>query len=294
MKHYYPLLLLLLSFGSHAQTNEGMPMIKDLATHFFYEYEAPDPYSYYDFQKKAEGWFVRFYDANKGTFGQPELYWNKAEQRYLVLDFELQKNPDSAVVAGILAEYAAKFRLTTSDMASFERDLYYGYKNWERDVINTLEKNPPTTDSLWESLANAYDYYSMGYFMAAGYNSIVSQNDDSDRAPLAENLPFSASRLQKMIDYQQKGLDLYKKIYASNPHYRCSLFDIRWRINSEAMTLYHVLKMMGHDDRGAQFLQQVSFPSSVLQKAEKTFQLMKPNSIVIADADTSAFPLEYL
>ena len=289
MKHL--LIVLLFPVLCAAQQNAGMPLIKDVATHLFYQYTTSDTSSFYEFQKRSEGWFIRLYKSD-GTYSTPELFWDKTTHRYLPLDLQLQNHPDSATVAETFAIYVRHYRLVPLDITFYNRNLFYGYTGWEWDVITTLEKNPPTSDSLRESLAAAYDMYSGGFIVAIP--GMFFQNDDPDRTPMSENRPFPPSRLHKFLAYQEKAWALFREIAASDPNYQSPWYDIRWRINSELMFARATLTALECDSLAAAVLQQVSFPDPVLQKARKTTRLIKPNSIVFADGDTAAFPIQYL
>jgi len=132
--------LLLLTLTVRAQTNAGMPLVKELVTHFFYFYETPNTNSYYDFQKRPEGWYVRLFDGMNGGYCTPQLYWSREDLHYHRLDFEGQSHSDSATVMETMADRAYHWVLEAEQATRYDRNLFYGYDGWERDVMKTLRR----------------------------------------------------------------------------------------------------------------------------------------------------------
>lgn len=281
-------LLLAIAIPARTQTNAGMPLIKEMAEHFFYSYVAPNTNSHFEFQKKEEGWWVRLFDGMGSGFGTPQLFWSKMERRYLPLDFQLQSHPDSATVAETMATYP----LSNEDMAQYDRSLYYGYDGWEGDVIRTLERNAPTSDSLWEALGKAYDYYAGGYIMPQNLGQV--QDGDTDRVILHENKKLPLSRIRKFIFFERKALFAFEKIYRSNPNYQCAFYDISWRLNTIRMSAAVTLSCLDYDSLSSSFVDEVVYPHAALQRARQILQHLPSNSILFTDKDTTTFPIMYL
>src|SRR5262249_14511518 len=151
------------------------------------------------------------------------------------------------------------------DIARFDRTLYFGYDGWEWDVITALEASPPTSDSLWESLGRAYDFYAGGYAEPIGMVSF--QNNDPDRRPLPDGVTIPMSRIRKFIPFEQKSIAAYQRLYALNKHYQCAFYDVGTILNTMRMAAYTTLTLLGFDDLKAPFLRDVSYPDTVLQKA---------------------------
>jgi hypothetical protein len=286
------LFFFLLCLNVIAQTNAGMPLAKDMAIHFLSQYQAPDNGFYFKFEKRSEGWFVYQFSMWDGTQTSPQLFWDKKNRQYLLLHFRHQDSPDSTTTIQTLSDYAQKSILTAEDMKNYDRNLYYGYDNWDWDVMKTLEIAPLTTDSLMECLANAYCQYAWEYFLTS-LTRIVTHNDP-DRGPLNDSLPFPLSRLKKFISYDQKAIHLYQKIYKLNSRYQCTNYDIRCRVNNEAMGASYMLNILGYNNLRAPLLQEIAFPDSVLQHAQQILNSTSPEGIVFTDADTASYPLQYL
>jgi hypothetical protein len=289
----FPVICLLAIFlKTEAQTNKGMPLAKDMATHFFYNYMTPNNSSFFEFEKKKEGWWVRLFDGMGSGLGTPQLFWDRKHQLYLPLDFPLQNHPDSATVAETFATYERKSFFTKEQMTNYDRDLYKGYQGWEKDVITELEATPPTSDSLWEALAMAYDFYAYGYVMPQDIGQV--QDGDPDRTIMHEDTSLPLSRIRKFIYYEQKAFSAYKQISKSNPHYQCAFYDIGWQLNTNRMSTAVTLTWLDADSLSAPFIKEVAYSSAVLKRARQSLQQLPPGSILFTDKDTTTFPIMYL
>jgi hypothetical protein len=284
--------LLLLTLTVRAQTNAGMPLVKDLVTHFFYFYETPNTNSYYDFQKRPEGWYVRLFDGMNGGYGTPQLYWGRKDLHYRRLDFEGQSHSDSATVMETLADRAYHWVLEAEQATRYDRNLFYGYDGWERDVMKTLEATPPTSDSSWETLAAAYDSYAGGYILPQGPWKVA--DGDLDRGSLSDTAAMPLSRLSKFITFENKSLSALHRIDSSNPRYQCTFHDIRGQLNTIRMAAATDLTWLGFESVTSPFVQAVAYPDSVLQRAREILRRLPPNSILFTDKDTTTFPIAYL
>lgn len=269
-----------------------MPLVRDMAVSFFTRYTEPDSSSAFDFQKKPGGWYVRVINLMDLTYGPPQLFWSRKDQRYLFLNFPPQTRSDSAHAAAIIASYAKRFyMLTDEEVSKFDRGLYYGYDGWAWDVITTLEASPPTSDSLWESLAMAYDAYSSGYIVQA---SPLFENGDPDRSPLPDSAVIPFSRVQKYLSFERKSVDAFQHIYQLNKHYKCAGYEIGWQVNTIRVYTATVLDMLGYGQLGAPFLRDVSYPDSILRKSRRLMKSVRPNGILVMDKDTTTCPLLFL
>jgi hypothetical protein len=292
MKLYHLSLCLLFVSGSIisvAQPNSGMPLVKDVCYPLLTIYESSDNGSYFKFEKKNAGWFVYLYNINTSSQDSAQLFWDKRCQRYLDLEYPHRYHPDSVKVSEEMTRYDQRYYLTKRDIIYYDRNLYYGYSGWQKDVIHDLETRSILPDSLLECLANAYGNSANDYYLGRNV-----KEEDPDRRPIADSIPIPLSRVTKYISVAQKSVATYQKLYTQNSHYQCADYDIRWRMNSEAMTAWDVLHMFGFDNLRASFLKAVTFPDSVLQKARQLLDHVKPQGILFTNGDTTLYPILYL
>ena len=275
-----------------AQINAGMPLVKDVVTHFCWSYVTPNSSSSYEFQKKPEGWYVRLYDGDNGGYQAPQLYWSRKDGRYHYLTFKRPAHPDSASVKEELREQCYQTVLEPNESISYDRNLFYGYDGWQKDVMSTVKAIPVKTDSLWETLATAYDYYANGYILPP--RLWKTADGDPDRADLNDTVSLPISRIEKFIAYENKCLAALHKIDSMNPGYQCKFRDIKGQLNEIRMSTALDLTELGYESLASPFIKAVSYPDPVLRRAREILRQLPPNSLLFTDGDTITYPIAYL
>ncbi len=285
-------IFLVLTLAGRAQTNARMPLFTEMLTHFFFSYTTPNANSYYNFQKKPDGWCVRMFDEMTGRYGTLKLYWSRKDRHYLPLDFEQQNHPDSTSVAEAVDDYLQHRVMSADEITRLNRNLFFGYDGWEQDVIKTLEKTPPTSDSLLETLGAAYDSYGGGYLLPQGPWNVA--DGDPDRVVLPDTAAMPLSRIRKFIGFENKTLAALRQIDSLNPRYQCAFHNIKVQLNTIRMAAATDLTWLGFDSLATPFIQAVAYPDSVLYRARQLLWRIPTNSILIMDKDTMTFPVFYL
>lgn len=287
----FRLLFIPIFFSLSSPAQFGMPSFKEVATQFFSRYTNTDQFSYLGFQRKKEGWWVvqnSFED--QGTAQQGILFWSKKSGSYLDTGFPAFRG-DSSEVAEIVSDYLGQISWDYQEYA-FERNLYYGYPGWDWDVIQTLSADPPTTDTLLESLARAYSNYASG-FITEQYGDLFI-NNDTDRVEIKPSEPISRSRINKFMEYDLRAIATYKKLQETHPGYTTRVGNISIKLANEYIFMYSELMMAGDREKAVAYARKSEYPDSLLAVGRAYLTGLPINSILVTGGDNDTYPLWYL
>jgi len=293
MKRAIIILIILSAFRCEAQVNIGIPGIEQVVKTFFSHYQLnPEAESYITFEKKQAGWYVGTVNYTTGTQVEPShLFWNKATASYENLPYNERNDPDSTVIKNEVNSYM-NGHLDEATLYNYQRNLFYGYDNWDWDVIVNLQNKSNLTDTLLETLARAYSSYAINYFYPQ--YGLSSTNNDSDRIKLKDSEPISISRAKKFVHYENLAIATYQQLKALNPLYETKVGNIATKMAGEHMFAWSTLKFNGFENDATRYLTGVSYPDSILQKAKNMLQEIKPNSIFFTWGDNVTYPVWYL
>ena len=273
-----------------AQAQFGMPGFREVVTHFFVHYGHDDPESYLQFYCNKEGWFVakdRY--ANPGQRFDPKLIWSKKTGQYL--STRQPVNEDSATAAEKISQYMIQIDGEYEEHA-FSRNLYYGYKGWDWDVIQEAGTLTGKSDILLESIGRAYFYYASG-FLGTQLGEVF-ENADKDRAILSPITPITKARLDKFIQYELKAIEAYAQLKVQNPAYETRVGNIEIKWANEYLSLAMELWGAVDPDRAVQYARQAKYPDSLLTLSRQYLDATPLNGWLVTHGDNDTYPLLYL
>lgn len=265
-------MLTLLHFTATAQDS---PHFSDVVRTYFSRYvpgqELP---SMIVFQKKKEGWFTAIEDrTNPGTYTHTELFWSAQKRDYQPLEYSPVSDTSAAAVGGAIKRYYDLCGYDKFLEYQYERNIYFGYASWARDIIQDFGAMEILKDTLLESLARAYTHHAADFF--------------SGPAPDA---PARDSFLANEI----KAIDTYRRLLRQQPHYSTIVGNIRVKYADECMYAYTLCRYNGYEKDAQQFLQPDCYPDSLLQAARAYFSTIKKEGILITFEDNDTYPIWYL
>jgi hypothetical protein len=177
----------------------GFPPYKDVLEKFFADYSfITDGTEGLNFAKKKNGWYAEVLDLlDSGKAVKSELLWSFEKKSFQ----SLSEFPD-AVNTFSTSKVAEK--LGTYDDYAYERCQYYGYNEWDEDMINDFGNSVPKNDTLLEGLARAYSNYA-GRYLWFQTGGIGKQDDSLQRKLKGLDIP-SPQRLEKVRFYSLKAI----------------------------------------------------------------------------------------
>ena len=205
-----------LSNSLFSQAN--MPSYLNVVRHFFsnYSHEREDPYDRVYFAKKKDGWYINIVDISKEEkVKNSQLFWELNKKQYKPLKgFEeglLQEEIESRIET-FLQESDPTF------LYNFERCRYFGYNEWDVDMIRDFAGKQGLTDTLLEGLGRAYAFYAERYLWSGlgGY----PYDDDTLKRKLGRLEIPGKERIDMFIQNIGKSITVYTELDERYPGYQ--------------------------------------------------------------------------
>jgi hypothetical protein len=295
MKYHFFLSLFIafIGIGFLSGLNAQKPTYRAVTEHFLtsYNYERTnDDYRVF-FAKKKEGWFVHLVDIySNNEVKNEQLFWSVQDGGY---------KPLKGFGAGISVEEAnqkidsAFSSQMPSDLYGFERCEYFGYNEWDRDMIADFGNKPIiNNDTLLEGLARAYSNYAERYLWS-GFGGTPFDKDPL-KAKIGRIETPSAERVEKFMEYTNKALDCYGLITKRNPGYRVLVGNAAMKLLNEQFHQYQQLQICKQFDRAKNLLQNINDSVGVYSQIGYLYLSACPkNSILFTSGDNDTYPLWY-
>jgi hypothetical protein len=232
------------------------PTIVKVIDKFFdnYQFEEISSLGYLQnqFQKKPDGWHVvtmKFDPKTKKCDDviEDELFWDLKEEEFKKIDYpesnEETEKKKEIYIKGI-SSYSHGIPKGYPEWNSYYNIFpYYGYDDYEKDVIELLEDDENLPDSTLYALARSYNNYSFN-LLSNQFGIIIEEQFD-----LANTKDcLSEDQLKKYRYYTDKSKEKFNEVYKINPNFETIVGSIYTKWSNEHVSAWLNLRVYQNEE----------------------------------------------
>jgi hypothetical protein len=208
------------------------------------------------FARKREGWYVELTNQTNYTLHSSQLFWSKQKGRYQVLENFVGADKEP------LQKKVDNFTNTPDWFYAihYARCPYYGYSNWDRDIINDFGSANISNDTLLEGLAMAYALHADRYLGI--YQDISGDSADSLTSRLERLELPGDERVERARECLEKSAALYERIYAHDKLYQTYVGNVTVNIFHAFFYGYLQMTMLERPREAQWFLGKCRLPAN--------------------------------
>lgn len=268
------------------------PALKDVAIVFFQRYTVNKPFgSNLGFERRPEGYYA--IRLEQGDIVQRELFYNFADKTYIALEhFNALSSTDNQYQPEIIdpqhnAEVFLSQYLFTPD---FDRQPYYGYRGWYKDVIADYENKKQLSD--WELNALGRAYQTAG---ASLLHDFTTFGLPEEQFPLPDGQPaLTPVQINQYIDIHSKRIAAYKRLVEQNPDFMTPVGPVTTKYANEIMDGFLMLLCFQDEATARKVLDTGIYDSFMLQSAQNMLLSCPPDAVLFTWGDSDTYPLLYV
>ena len=268
-----------------------MPKYHEVVSKFYNTYSASeDNENYTSFAKKKEGWYVTQINRLKSDVILEEyLFWSNKLNSFQDIRKHYNKATDSNEQ---INEKMDKLFSDNFSLYNFNVNIYYGYNNWDIDVINDFRNNKNLKASSIESLSRAYKSIA-GTYLWYQYGGFSKNNDTSQQKLGSIQLP-SEYRMKKVRLYLDSSILKVKELEAKFPDHKMLIGNSHLKVFNEVMNGYMQMLICQNNNEANYFLNQAKLNKRHIDQGKNYLNSCDSNAILISFGDNDTFQPWYI
>lgn len=279
-------------FWSVSSSQSYLPSLPTVAREFFtnYSHMREEENDRVYFAKKKQGWYVQVIDQlHTDHVKSEQLFWDINESRYKPLTGFGPGLTEEEVAAKIVENIRSNYGFYTY---GFERCRYFGYNEWDADMIEDFGAAIPENDTLLEGLARAYIAYAKR-FLGQEVNSPLPDNDPLKTRLGQLDIP-GKERVAQFLAYSDKAIACYRVLAERNPGYMTLIGTVEMKQVNEEFHQYQQLSILGYTQEAEQALARITPNNIYSQIGHAYLNACPPNSILFTSGDNDTYSAWYV